>query len=273
MQRHTKKLFPCLVCLSQGCDGDSQSQVPSATLHVSITPCCPCACLAGLARVNKRVDTVPYMGTCRASNSIRTTGEELGGGTDKAHAGGLGKQCQSISDSWNRIRVPGNGASTFPWGRVRHAEQILSWVKVSRQQGVRQPSTSVLPAFLVPHLSFSLGVAQLIWWVQWPLNSRKWCWGGKAQWSPRFGAPPLSVCGAFITSSRKAGDKGGKKPGCIGHFSRPSHAIFALGKAADPERKWGHTSGPLGLLSSKEGRGTSNTRSINRSCSREDRSV
>lgn len=55
VQRCTEKVFPCPVCPCQGCDGDSQSQGLSATLHVSITFCCPSACLAGLADVNKRV--------------------------------------------------------------------------------------------------------------------------------------------------------------------------------------------------------------------------
>lgn len=60
VQYGTQKIsFPVLYVSLGGCDEDSQSQVPCANLHVSITLCCPFACLAGLADVNKRVTPFP----------------------------------------------------------------------------------------------------------------------------------------------------------------------------------------------------------------------
>lgn len=100
VQGYTKKnSFPVLYISLGGCDGDSQSQVPSATLHVSITLCCPFACLAGLADVNKMVTPFPIWAHAGHPTPYAPRGRDWGDGTDKAHPRGLGKQCQSISDS------------------------------------------------------------------------------------------------------------------------------------------------------------------------------
>lgn len=119
-----KSSFPVLYVGPEGCDGDSQSQVPSATLHVSITLCCPFTCLSGLANVNKIVTPFPIWAHVGHPTPCAPRGRDCRDKTDKTQAWSLRKQCQSTPDSWNRIRDPGNRA--LEWSQTHWVDFVLN---------------------------------------------------------------------------------------------------------------------------------------------------
>lgn len=141
-----------------GRDGDSQSRVPSATLHVSITFCCPSTCLAGLADVNKIVSPFPTRARAGppAPYAPKPEGGDWGHGTGTAHASGLRRQCQPTSDLNQDL---GTGPAPSPGAEQSDAVRVLD---KNLLQSERWHSACVLPASVAPRFPFSPGFAQTV---------------------------------------------------------------------------------------------------------------
>lgn len=142
-----------------GRDGDSQSRVPSATLHVSITFCCPSTCLAGLADVNKIVS--PFPTRARAGPPAPYTPRPGRGGT-----GGTGRAQHTL-----RV-LGGNANQLLTWTRIWERGQHLplgqssqtqweSWIKTCCKVNNGPAPACCRPLWL--HISHSLQALHRRW--------------------------------------------------------------------------------------------------------------
>lgn len=204
-----KSSFPVLYVGPEGCDGDSESQVPSATLHVSITLCCPFTCLPGLANVNKIVTPFPIWAHVGHPTPCAPRGRDCRERTDKTQDWSLRKQCQCTPDSWNRIRDSGNRALEQSWTHWADFALIMHHLMARHNKTQRFGAASLLGSSSLTLSRFcTAGVVSTA-----ALEHLKWCTGGNAQRSHQSGISPGRVPLSPVLQRQE-----GTNPDCSGCF-------------------------------------------------------
>lgn len=149
-----KKLFPCLVYQSWGVWW--RQPVPSAICHATcehhtLLP----ICMPGwISRCQQDGYTLPYMGTCGASNSICTTGEGLEG-RDRQSTPSRPWEAMSIN-FWllKQDRSPWEQGQHLPLGQsqTRWADFVLNRsLPTARRKTAQRFSAASLFWFLISH--------------------------------------------------------------------------------------------------------------------------